>query len=109
MPRISADAGRGEGGTRSGTPGGRPGLLLTICFLFVVLAVGEPSEGSRNSPCSPWWIWLLVGAPALLLAIDLTLTYRGRGLFLVRDMRICCSLAFSCWGTSPRWRFSSTV
>ena len=28
----------------------------------------------------PWWIWLVVGIPAFLLTIDLSLTRRGKGL-----------------------------
>jgi hypothetical protein len=33
----------------------------------------------------PWWVWLLIALPALLLTIDLTLAYRGGG--LVRSRR----------------------
>jgi hypothetical protein len=33
----------------------------------------------------PWWIWLVVGAPAFLLTIDLSLTLRGKG--IVRSRR----------------------
>jgi hypothetical protein len=34
----------------------------------------------------PWWIWLLVGAPALVLTIDLSLAFRG-GKGLVRSRK----------------------
>ncbi len=52
---------------------------VVVLLLFVVLAVVSRAKEWELAGL-PWWIWLLVGAPALLLAIDLTLTYRGRGL-----------------------------
>jgi hypothetical protein len=32
----------------------------------------------------PWWIWLLLGVPALLLTIDLVLAFRGNGFVRTR-------------------------
>jgi hypothetical protein len=33
----------------------------------------------------PWWLWLLLGVPALVLTIDLSLTFRGKGLVRSRE------------------------
>jgi hypothetical protein len=33
----------------------------------------------------PWWVWLVLAGPALLLTIDLLLTFRGRGLVRSRS------------------------
>jgi hypothetical protein len=38
----------------------------------------------------PWWVWLLVGLPALLLTVDLLLAVRGKG--LVRSRRAALAL-----------------
>jgi uncharacterized membrane protein len=36
----------------------------------------------------PWWVWLVVGVPALLLTIDLLLAVRGKGLVQSRNAAI---------------------
>ena len=51
-----------------------------IAFLLFVLLAGVSRAQQWELVGLPWWIWLLVGAPALVLAIDLSLAYRGRGL-----------------------------
>ena len=51
-----------------------------IAFLLFVLLAGVSRAQEWELVGLPWWIWLLVGAPALVLAIDLSLAYRGRGL-----------------------------
>ena len=59
---------------------------VVVLLLFVGLAgVSRAKEWELGG--LPWWIWLLVGAPALLLAIDLSLLkYRGRGLWSSRKV-----------------------
>ena len=57
---------------------------VVVLLLFVVLAVVSRAKEWELAGL-PWWTWLLVAAPALLLAIDLTLTYRGRGLARSRN------------------------
>jgi uncharacterized membrane protein len=60
-----------------------PAALVAL-LVFVVLAVV-----SRLQDWSliglPWWIWLVIALPMLLLAVDLSLTYRGRGLVRSRS------------------------
>jgi uncharacterized membrane protein len=36
----------------------------------------------------PWWVWLVLGIPALLLTIDLLLAIRGKGLVQSRNAAI---------------------
>jgi hypothetical protein len=55
-----------------------------VLLVVVVLAVVSRAKGWELVGLS-WWIWLLVALPALLLTIDLALTYRGKG--LVRSRR----------------------
>jgi hypothetical protein len=50
-----------------------------VLFVFVALAIVSRSEGWELVGLS-WWIWLVLGAPALLLTIDLLLAVRGHGL-----------------------------
>ncbi|MGH3082763.1 MAG: hypothetical protein ACRDNP_01665 [Gaiellaceae bacterium] len=50
-----------------------------VLLLIVVLAVVSRAKEWELLGLS-WWIWLLVALPVLLLAIDLALTYRGKGL-----------------------------
>ena len=81
-----------------------PAALVALLVFVVLAGVSRAQEWKLLG--LPWWIWLLVAAPVLVLAIDLSLTYRGSGLVRSRRAR-CCSSAFSYSGTSPRWRFSS--
>src|SRR5262245_24716976 len=55
-----------------------PAALLMLGVFFALAAVSW-SEGWSLLGLH-WWIWLLVAAPILLLAIDLTMSYRGAGL-----------------------------
>ena len=55
-----------------------------VSLVIVLLALVSLAKGWELLGLS-WWIWLLVALPALLLTIDLALTYRGRG--LVRSRR----------------------
>lgn len=50
-----------------------------VLVVFVALALISRSQGWELLGLS-WWIWLLLGAPALLLTIDLLLAVRGHGL-----------------------------
>jgi hypothetical protein len=55
-----------------------PAALVTL-LVFVTLAVVSRMQGWELLGLS-WWIWLLIAVPVLVLAIDLSLTYRGKGL-----------------------------
>jgi len=65
-----------------------PAALLAL-LVFVGLAVVSWIEEWRLLEL-PWWTWLLVSIPALLLTIDLVLTRRGRG--LVRSRQVALAL-----------------
>ncbi len=52
---------------------------LTVLLVFVALALMSREQGWELLGLA-WWTWLLVGAPALLLTVDLLLARRGRGL-----------------------------
>lgn len=69
---------RGEG-RREAAPAAFAALLV-----FCVLAAASWAKG-WDLLGLPWWIWLLLAVPALLLSIDLSLTLRGSG--LVRSRR----------------------
>ena len=60
-----------------------PAALLVL-LVFVVLAVVSRLKGWELLGL-PWWVWLLVAVPLLMLTIDLVLTHRGSG--LVRSRR----------------------
>jgi uncharacterized membrane protein len=57
---------------------------LIMLLVFVVLAVVSRARGWELLGLR-WWIWLVVAVPVLLLAIDLSLAYRGRGLVRSRS------------------------
>jgi uncharacterized membrane protein len=52
---------------------------VVVLLVFVALAIVSRSQGWELVGLS-WWIWLVLGAPALLLTIDLVLAIRGHGL-----------------------------
>jgi hypothetical protein len=59
-----------------------PAALVAL-LVFGVLAVASWVKGWELLGL-PWWIWLLLGVPALLLTIDLSLAFRGSGLVRTR-------------------------
>jgi uncharacterized protein (DUF983 family) len=85
-----------------------PAALITLLG-YVALAGVSWAEG-WDLVRLPWWVWLLVALPVLLLTIDLAMSRSLRGLGLVRSREAAWrSLACSCWETSPRWRSSWQV
>jgi hypothetical protein len=67
-----------------------PAALLLL-LVFVVLAVVSRSQGWALMGF-PWWTWLILAIPALLLLVDLQLGRRGQG--LVRSRRAALALLF---------------
>jgi hypothetical protein len=61
-------------GRREAAPAALVALLVLAVLAVVSWARGWELLGL------PWWIWLLLGVPALLLMIDVSLTFSGRGL-----------------------------
>jgi hypothetical protein len=59
-----------------------PAAFLAL-FVIVMLAIASWARGWELLGL-PWWVWLLLGVPALLLAIDVSLTFGGRGLVRTR-------------------------
>jgi hypothetical protein len=57
---------------------------LFMLLVFVLLGVVSWVEGWQLLGL-PWWIWLLVAVPVLLLTIDLSMSYRGAGLVRSRE------------------------
>ena len=62
---------------------------LAVLVVFVVLALFSRAR-EWELVGLPWWIWLAVAVPSLLLTIDLLLTFGGRG--LVRSRRAALAL-----------------
>jgi hypothetical protein len=60
-----------------------PAALVTL-LVFVALAVVSWAEGWELLGL-PWWVWLLVAVPVLLLAIDVSMSQRGAGLVRSRE------------------------
>jgi hypothetical protein len=59
-----------------------PAALVAL-LVFVVLALVSWTQDWHLLGLS-WWVWLLVALPVLLLAIDLSLSFRGQGLVRTR-------------------------
>jgi uncharacterized membrane protein len=57
-------------------------LAVLVALAFVSRAAGWELIGL------PWWIWLVLALPALLLAVDLLLALRGRGIVRSRTAAI---------------------
>lgn len=57
-------------------------LAVLVALAFVSRAAGWELIGL------PWWIWLVLALPALLLAVDLLLGLRGRGIARSRTAAI---------------------
>jgi hypothetical protein len=68
---------------REGRQEAAPAALLAL-LVFVALAVVSRVQEWKLLGL-PWWIWLLVAVPSLLLTVDLALTQRGRGLVRSRS------------------------
>ena len=60
-----------------------PAALMAL-LVFAALAVVSWARGWELLGL-PWWTWLLLGVPSLLLAIDVCLTLGGRGLVRSRQ------------------------
>ena len=61
-------------GRREAAPAALAVLIVLIAFALVSRSQGWELLGL------PWWIWLVLAVPALLLTIDLLLAVRGNGL-----------------------------
>lgn len=72
MPTSDADA-RAEG-RREATP-----AAVVVILVYALLALVSWKK-SWEIVGLPWWFWLVISLPALLLAIDLVLARRGRGI-----------------------------
>ena len=59
-----------------------PAAVVALLVLFVLAGVSWARGWELIG--LPWWIWLLLGVPALLLTIDLSLTIGGSGLVRTR-------------------------
>ena len=68
---------------RQGRREAAPAALVAL-LVFAALA-GVSSARGWELLGLPWWIWLILGVPALLLTIDVSLTFRGSG--FVRSRR----------------------
>jgi uncharacterized membrane protein len=74
----------GEGEARAeGRREAAPAAFVAL-LIFVTLALVSRAQGWELLQL-PWWIWLLVAIPVLLLTIDLTMSYRGAGLVRSRQ------------------------
>ena len=71
-------------GRREAAPAALAALLVLVALALVSLDQEWELLGL------PWWIWLVVGVPALLLTIDLLFALRGQG--LVRSRRAALTL-----------------
>jgi hypothetical protein len=61
-----------------------PAAFVALAVLVALALVSRAREWELLG--LPWWLWLIVGLPALLLTIDLALTFRG-GTGIVRSRR----------------------
>jgi hypothetical protein len=71
-----------------------PAALVAL-LVFVVLAIVSWVEDWELIGLG-WWVWLLVALPLLLLAVDLSMTFRGLGIVQSRSaaLRLLGLLAF---------------
>ena len=75
---ISEGEARAEG-RREAAP-----VAFVAFLVYVAIALVSWAQGWELLDL-PWWIWLLVALPVLLLTIDLTMTYQGEGLVRSRE------------------------
>ena len=78
---MSEDDARAQG-RREAAPAAVVAMLVLALLAAVSWARGWELLGL------PWWIWLVLGAPTLLLTIDLALTFRGSGLVRSREAAV---------------------
>ena len=69
-------------GRREAAPAAFLALLVLVTLAFVSWMKGWELLGLH------WWIWLLVGIPAFLLTIDVSLTFSGAGLVRTRQAAV---------------------
>jgi hypothetical protein len=80
-----------EGATALAAEGRREAAPAAVGALLVFVAVALVSrDQSWHLLGLAWWVWLLVAVPVLLLTIDLSMTYRGKG--LARSRRAALAL-----------------
>ena len=75
---LSEAAARAEGRREAA-----PAALITL-LVYVALAGVSWAEG-WGLVGLPWWVWLLVALPVLLLTVDLAMSIRGLGLVRSRE------------------------
>ena len=84
MPRANQCAMRiGDAGERSEARREAAPAATAVPVVFIALAIVSKSQGWELLDL-PWWVWLFLGAPALLLMIDLLLAIRDHGLVRTR-------------------------
>lgn len=70
---------------KAGSEGRREAAPAAFAVLVVFVLLGVVSRAREWELLGlPWWMWLLIAVPALLLTIDLYLTDRGSGLLRSR-------------------------
>jgi len=78
-------------GAEAAAEGRREAVPAALAVLFVFVALSLLSRAREWELVGlPWWIWLAVGVPSLLLTVDLLLTFGGKG--LVRSRRAALAL-----------------
>ena len=84
VPRANQCAMRiGDAGERSEARREAAPAATAVPVVFIALAIVSKSQGWELLGL-PWWVWLFLGAPALLLMIDLLLAIRDHGLVRTR-------------------------
>jgi hypothetical protein len=80
-PRRTKSRFVAEGQTALAAEGRREAAPAAVAALLVFVALALVSRAqSWHLLGLPWWVWLVVALPVLLLTIDLSMTYRGKGL-----------------------------
>jgi hypothetical protein len=75
---MSSDRARAEG-RREAAPAAFLALLVLVLLALISWVKGWELLGL------PWWTWLILALPTFLLAIDVSLTFTGRGLVRSRE------------------------
>ena len=83
MPANTAGMGMSEAEARA--EGRREAAPVAVLALLVIVALALVSWNRDWELLGlPWWVWLLVALPTLLLTVDLVLSIRGVGLVRTR-------------------------